>query len=141
MDLSPGAENEPAAAHSPADTLRTVTPLTISDRPFGVIGPEISTPVLRRCTALATRARVDLLSPSRHTAAEDLEHLLASMELWDPTALENPDPTMTVLAAASLQDLAGRLPAPARPTLGARIEAALVLLHTIMEGARQSAMA
>lgn len=141
MDLDPGLRNEATAALSPADALRATTPRPGSEPLSAVIGPEISTAVLRRCTALATRARVDLLTPSRHTAADELEHLLASMEPWDPAALESPDPTMTVLAAAALQDLAGRLPCAAHSPLGARIETALALLHTIMEGTRQSAMA
>ncbi|ATG51948.1 hypothetical protein CFK38_10780 [Brachybacterium vulturis] len=70
---------------------------------------ETATMLLRRCTALAARARVDLLTPSRCEAADELLDLLAQMESWDPAALGTPDPTMTVLAAAALQDLAERL--------------------------------
>lgn len=141
MDSDPGLLDALTTDRPTTDALPAVLPRNLPQRSPSVIGPEISTPVLRRCTALATRARVDLLTPSRHTAADELEHLLASLESWDPTALADPDPTMTVLAAAALQDLAGRLPAPARSTLGARIESALTLLRTLMDGARQSAMA
>lgn len=141
MDADQGLLDAPLTDRPTTEALPTALPRNLPQRSPSTIGPEMSTPVLRRCTALATRARVDLLSASRHTAADELERLLASMESWDAAGLQDPDPTMTVLAAAALQDLAGRLPAPARSTLGARIATALMLLHTLMDGARQSAMA
>lgn len=135
MDLERELEAE-AGATSPAGTDggAIIAPGT------GRIGADVSTPLLRRCTALATRARVDLLSGGR-TAAEELEQVLATLESWDPKNLVAPDATMIVLAAASLQDLAERLPDPARSTLGPRISAVLHLLHTVMGGSRIDAMA
>lgn len=141
MDADQGLLDAPLTDRHTTEALPTALPQNLPQRSPSTIGPEISTPVLRRCTALATRARVDLLSASRHTAADELERLLASLESWDPAALADPDPTMTVLAAAALQDLAGRLPSSARSTLGAHIETVLDLLHTLMDGARHSAMA
>ena len=105
------------------------------------IGPLISTPLLRQCTALATRARVDLLSGSRHEAAEQLEGVLETLALWDAGSLRDPDPTMVVLAAAALQDLAERLVPSSTNALSERIEAALRLLHTLMDPAHIDAMA
>ena len=109
--------------------------------PFGT-DPETTTMILRRCTALAARARVDLLTPSRCDAADDLVDLLAQMESWDPATLETPDPTMTVLAAAALQDLAERLhlaqqrQEPNSSALTTSTEAVLVVLQRIMARAR-----
>lgn len=100
------------------------------------IDPETSTALLRRCTALATRARADLLTPGRHDAADELAALLAVMETWTPEALADPDPTMTVLAAAALQDLAARLPEPAAARLGDPVDAVIALLREVMVGGR-----
>lgn len=103
---------------------------------------ETTTMILRRCTALAARARVDLLSPSRCGAADELVDLLARMESWDPATLETPDPTMTVLAAAALQDLAERLhlaeqrQEPNPSALTTSTDAVLQVLNGIMAHAR-----
>lgn len=103
---------------------------------------ETTTMILRRCTALAARARVDLLSPSRCEAADELVDLLAQMESWEPATLETPDPTMTVLAAAALQDLAERLhlaqqrQEPNPSVLTTSTDAVLVVLQGIMARAR-----
>ncbi|MDN5822403.1 MAG: hypothetical protein L0H74_11970 [Brachybacterium sp.] len=105
-----------------------------------VLDSETTTMMLRRCTALAARARVDLLSPSRCGAADELIDLLAQMESWEPTALEAPDPTMTVLAAAALQDLVERLrlaeprQGSSSATLITSSDAVLVVLRGIMVG-------
>ena len=106
-----------------------------------VIDPAESTPLLRLCTALATRARVDLLTAGRRTASEELEEVLVVLESWKSTTIVDPDPTMVVLAAAALQDLLERLPETSRPSLGARVEAALGVLHALMRSARIDAMA
>ncbi|GAA1487713.1 hypothetical protein [Brachybacterium sacelli] len=106
-----------------------------------VIDPADSTALLRRCTALATRARVDLLTAGRHSASEELDEVLIVLESWEETRVADPDPTMVVLAAAALQDLLERLPESSRSTLGARAEAALRVLHTLMRSARIDAMA
>lgn len=107
---------------------------------LGRIDAEASVAVLRRCTALAARARVELLTASRRTASDDLSVLLSSMGEWSPELLDAPDPTMTVLCAAALQDLAARLPDP-DGLLAARVEAVLVLLHDVMAGGRVAAPA
>lgn len=108
-----------------------------------MIGPDLTTPLLRRCTALAARARVDLLSGSggRHDACDELEHLLVAIDAWDRSGIVDPDPTMVVLAAAALQDLGERLPASVASTLGTRIAAVLELLHTLMDSRRIDALA
>lgn len=106
----------------------------------GRIDAETSVAMLRRCTALAARARVELLTESRRTAADELSGLLGTMGEWSPESLEAPDPTMTVLCAAALQDLAARLPDPGG-VLSMRVEAALVLLHGVMAEGRIAAPA
>jgi hypothetical protein len=117
-------------------------PLPPREQPATVIAPDHSTAVLRRCTALATRARADLLlTRGRQDASAELARVLAEMAPWDPAALVDPDPTMTVLAAAALQDLAARLPSPAPAGLDTRIEEALPLLRTVMDRGRVSASA
>lgn len=105
------------------------------------LGSADSTALLRRCTALAARARVDLLSAGRRSAAEDLEEVLVILGSWEGAEILDPDPTMVVLAAAALQDLLERLPASPRPALGDRAESALRVLHALMESARIDAMA
>ncbi|MGP9681263.1 MULTISPECIES: hypothetical protein [unclassified Brachybacterium] len=106
-----------------------------------MIGPDLTTPLLRRCTALAARARVDLLSGGRHDACDELEHLLVTIDAWDRSGIVDPDPTMVVLAAAALQDLGERLPASVACALGMRITVVLDLLHTLMDSRRIDALA
>ncbi|MGO1567027.1 MAG: hypothetical protein ACTH0H_03525 [Brachybacterium sp.] len=100
----------------------------------------VSTPMLRLCTALAARARVELLSENRHAATDELSALLDTMGGWESELLDAPDPTMTVLCAAALQDLAERLPDPGAE-LSARVDAVLELLHGVMEDGRVVASA
>lgn len=121
---------------SPGDGHRTTAPEPDRAR----IDADASVAVLRRCTALAARARVELLTESRRTASDDLCVLLGSMGEWSPELLDQPDPTMTVLCAAALQDLAARLPDP-DGLLAARVEAVLVLLHSVMAAGRVTAPA
>ncbi|MGO1226576.1 hypothetical protein ACT3SQ_05600 [Brachybacterium sp. AOP42-C2-15] len=104
------------------------------------IDADESVAVLRRCTALAARARVELLTESRRTATDELSALLSSMGEWSAHLMETPDATMTVLCAAALQDLAARLPNP-DGLLAARVEAVLVLLHSMMAEGRVGAPA
>ncbi|APX31962.1 hypothetical protein BH708_03600 [Brachybacterium sp. P6-10-X1] len=106
-----------------------------------ILDPADTTALLRRCTALAARARVDLLTAGRRSAAEELEEVLAVLGSWEGTEIVDPDPTMVVLAAAALQDLLERLPASPRPELGDRAEAALQVLHAVMASGRIDAMA
>lgn len=89
---------------------------------------EASTDALRRCTALATRARVELLGTGRR-AVEELGELLAEMARWEDVALLDPDPTMLVLTVASLQDLAERLDGTDGGELGDRIAAVVTRLR------------
>lgn len=104
--------------------------------------PDGVTLALRRCTALAARARVDLLSPTRHGAACELAALLAGMQEWELDALAAPDPIMTVLAAAALQDLSERLHAADQPlptdsaALATSADAVLEVLRAIMAEGR-----
>ena len=86
--------------------------------------PDVTTPLLRRCTALATMARVALLSEHRHRAADELTEVLDEIVGWSGRSLTDPDRTMLALCAAALLDLADRI-AAAR---AARVEAALGVL-------------
>lgn len=91
-----------------------------------------STPLLRRCTALATRARVDLIVTSRPADCEELAGVLTELASWEGAHLDEPDPTMLVLAAAALQDLRERWGEAQQMALGAAIAAALGVLHAAM---------
>lgn len=129
---APSAGTTEAARHVP------VLPHEV---PATLIAPDLSTAALRRCTALATRARADLLTRGRQDASAQLAEVLEEMSRWEPAALVDPDPTMTVLAAAALQDLAARLPSPAPSALEARIEAVLPLLRAVMDRGHVAATA
>lgn len=107
----------------------------------GPLLPETTTPLLRRCTALAAKARVELLSQSRHDAADELVEVLEQIGDWSPERLVDPDPTMLVLCAASLQDLAERLPGAVTASLGEQVGTVLDLLHRVMAGERARASA
>ncbi|GAA1484978.1 hypothetical protein [Brachybacterium fresconis] len=136
MDLDRGpqegtADRPPSDPEAPAQPRATIP----------VLGSADTTALLRRCTALAARARVDLLSAGRRSAAEELEEVLDVLGSWDGSEIVDPDPTMVVLAAAALQDLLERLPASARPALGDRAEVALRVLHALMVSGRIDAMA
>lgn len=126
---TPGGVADPGAEHPP------LTPLRGPD-------PESTTTMLRRCTALATRARVDLLSAGRGNAAGELATLLRGMRQWDPASLGAPDPIMVVLAAAALQDLVERLRAADQPlpedslALATGADAALEVLRELMAEGR-----
>ncbi|AXK45153.1 hypothetical protein DXU92_12425 [Brachybacterium saurashtrense] len=96
--------------------------------------PESATAMLRRCTALATRARVELLSPHHRPATAELTALLAEMEGWGEAGADDPDPTMIVLAAAALQDLAERLGEPGAEGLAVGVHEVLDVLHGMMAG-------
>ena len=135
MELERGAGDENAPIASPV--LEGVE-LLFSEEPSAQrIAAETSTLILRRCTALAARARVDLLSAHpRAAAAAELVVLLESMESWSAAVLVSPDPTMTALAAAALQDLRERLQDPESAMLVGRIQGVLEILHSLMEGAR-----
>lgn len=89
-----------------------------------------STALLRRCTALATRARVDLLVTSRRVDCDELAGVLTELGSWEGAHLDDPDPTMLALAAAALQDLGERLEGPQAMALGTEITRALAVLHT-----------
>ncbi|WP_341855443.1 hypothetical protein [Brachybacterium sp. GPGPB12] len=105
------------------------------------IPADLSTAAARRCTALATRARADLLTRGRQDAAAQLAALLEEMGSWEASHLVDPDPTMVVLAAAALQDLADRLPVPAPASLEVRIDLVLAVLHAVMDRGRVGAPA
>lgn len=140
MELERGVGDEIAPIASPALEEVAGFELLLSAGPSTEqIAPETSTFMLRRCTALAARARVDLLSPhARSAAAAELVVLLDSMESWTAAVLVDPDPTMTVLAAAALQDLRERLQDPESAVLATRIHGVLEVLHSLMEEARIS---
>lgn len=101
---------------------------TLAEPPIMIL-PGRSTPLLRRCTALATRARVDLLVTSRPADCAELSEVLAELAAWEGGQLIDPDPTMLALAAAALQDLAERLDEPLLLSMGDRISAALGVLR------------
>lgn len=105
------------------------------------IPADLSTAALRRCTALATRARADLLTRGRQDAAAQLAALLEEMGSWEASHLVDPDPTMVVLAAAALQDLTDRLPVPDPAGLEVRIDLVLAVLHAVMDRGRVGAPA
>lgn len=106
-----------------------------------MIAAVTSTPLLRRCTALAAQARVELLTESRRSATEELEGVLATIESWAPTEVVSPDPTMVTLAAAALQDLLERLSQVPMSTLEGRITRVLEVLHALMTASHIRAMA
>ena len=81
--------------------------------------PDVTTPLLRRCTALATMARLG--------AADELTEVLDEIVGWSGRSLTDPDRTMLALCAAALLDLADRIPATAA-ALAARVEEALGVL-------------
>lgn len=101
---------------------------TLAEPPIMIL-PGRSTPLLRRCTALATRARVDLLVTSRPADCAELSEVLAELAAWEGGQLIDPDPTMLALAAAALQDLAERLDEPHLLSMGDTISAALGVLR------------
>lgn len=115
------------------DLVRESRPTLVAPRPVRP-RPESATAMLRRCTALATRARVELLTPHHRPATAELTALLAEMAHWDETGAHDPDPTMTVLAAAALQDLAERLGDPGAEGLAAGVHEVLDVLHGMMTG-------
>src|SRR5690625_7644995 len=47
-----------------------------------------STPLLRRCTALAAQARVELLTESRRSATAELDGVLREIETWAPEQVQ-----------------------------------------------------
>lgn len=97
-----------------------------------MILPGRSTPLLRRCTALATRARVDLLVTTRPADCAELSEVLAELAAWEGGQLIDPDPTMLALAAAALQDLVERLDEPHLLAMGDTISAALGVLRSAL---------
>ncbi|NMA78166.1 MAG: hypothetical protein GX960_13065 [Actinomycetales bacterium] len=99
-----------------------------------------STSMLRSCTALAARARVELLDDGRHSVADELSAHLDTMARWESGLLDAPDPTMTVLCAAALQDLCERLPDNGSE-LSCRARTVLALLHDLLEAGRVGASA
>lgn len=94
--------------------------------------PSRSTPLLRQCTALATRARVELLGSALGPAGRDLIGVLAEIAGWSPEEVVDIDPTMSALAAASLQDLRARVDGEVELLLGASIDATTAVLCEVM---------
>ena len=101
----------------------------------------VSTPLLRRCTALAAQARVELLTESRRSATTELDGVLREIESWVPEQVRAPDATMVALAAAALQDLRERMSPAPTSTLEGRIARALEVLHALMVPAPLRALA
>lgn len=130
MELERGELGTSTTAAPPGTT--ALLPAGTPHPGTGTLPPEESTLQLRRCTALATRARVELLGAHRHPAEDELEVVLGVISAWDVEDVRDPDPAMTVLAAAALQDLAERLPAD-HHELGARIALALPILRALLE--------
>ncbi|MGY5764581.1 hypothetical protein ACXET9_05190 [Brachybacterium sp. DNPG3] len=108
-------------------------------QPLAPLLPEVTTPLLRRCTALAAKARVELLSQRLHAAADELGEVLDQISRWTPSLLVSPDPTMLALCTASLQDLVERMPESDPSVLTERIDRVLDLLHGVLD--RESAHA
>ena len=128
-----GPRHVTTAETSPIPQSPTLADHLPDAEPSALIPPDRTTAALRRCTALATRARSDLLTHGRREAAAELAALLEEIADWSPEGLVDPDPTMTVLAAAALQDLAARLPVPAPSGLDARIDEVVRLLGGVMD--------
>lgn len=124
MDQERAAFAEPGRADGPG----------VIDPEAPLLTPDFTTPVLRRCTALATRARVELLSAGRHSAADELAEVLTQIAAWEPGRLIDPDPTMLALSIASLQDLSERLPGPDGLAGSAALPGVLSLLHDRLHG-------
>jgi len=124
----------------------TGSPVISTGSPAPEPGPEtvtttVSTPLLRRCTALAAQARVELLTESRRSAATELDGVLREIESWAPEQVHSPDATMVALAAAALQDLRERMAQAPTSTLEGRITRTLEVLHALMASAPLRALA
>src|SRR5699024_4011751 len=100
-----------------------------------------SSPLLRRCTALAAQARVELLTESHRSATPQRDGGLRAFETWSPEQVQAPDTTMVALAAAALQDLRERMAQAPTSTLEGRICRALDVLHALMASAPLRALA
>ncbi|HIY25165.1 MAG TPA: hypothetical protein H9837_12840 [Candidatus Brachybacterium merdigallinarum] len=99
---------------------------------------EATTPLLRRCTALAANARIELILGSRHASADELEPVLAQLESWSSIHVVDPDPTMLALAIAALEDLHERVQeAPEAPSTE-RIARVVALLRELALAPRLS---
>lgn len=115
---TPGRRGAPA--HAPRDRI--------------ILHPDATTPALRRCTALAARARVELLQ-RRQDSADELISVLDEITRWEDASLIAPDPTMLALSAAALQDLRERLAEHTEAELTARVDAVLTVLRDALERA------
>lgn len=76
----------------------------------------------------------------RHPAGEQLAGVLAELAAWKVDQVSDPDPTMTALAAAALQDLAERLPAE-QAELTVHVDRALPVLRALLERTHPAASA
>src|SRR5690606_442861 len=124
----------------PHPGITALLPAAPPQRALGAVSPEESTTLLRRCTALAARARVELLGGGRHPAGEQLAGVLAELAAWKADQVGDPGPTMTALTAAALQDLAERLPAE-QAELTVHVDRALPVLRALLERTHPAASA
>lgn len=122
---------EEARAYAP--TVDATAPTSLRSLTLGAVPASHSTPLLRRCTSLATRARVDLMMTSRRADIAKLAEVLGDVAAWETAVLVDPDRTMVALAAASLQDLQERLDEAGQIALGSAIDRALAVLHAALE--------
>ena len=79
-----GPRHVTTAESSPIPQSPTLADDLPDAEPSALIPPDRTTAALRRCTALATRARADLLTHGRHEAAAELAALLEERSAWGP---------------------------------------------------------
>lgn len=87
-----------------------------------------STAILRRCTAVAARARMDVLIAHRPDWLAELDAVLDEVDAWRGRRIEPVDPPMLAIAVAALEDLCRTVTEEADSATVARIATALEIL-------------
>lgn len=112
---------EHAVGHRVTSQDRTDPDVRETDR----ISRAQSTELLRRCTGLSARARVESMGERHAASGAELLTVLEQIIGWDDAVLEDTDVTMLALAGASLDDLRRRVCRSADPELYAAVVQAL----------------
>lgn len=93
-----------------------------------VIGQGISGNLLRRCTAQAAEARIELAASEHHTPCPELMETLTEITA-SPTSMVE-DPMLAALAAAALDDLLAHLRGPEHMVLADAVSTAMTVLRS-----------
>lgn len=144
MDLPHGPRDEilridlaPRAEISTSEVIDTAASAVIAPMSLPVpgtpLGRQVTTPLLRQCVSLASRARVELVSGTRFPSAAALSQTVAALAAWEPSHVVDPDPTLVGLAIASLRDLVERLPGSALADMELAAVSALWLLEDLRD--------